>query len=66
LVSNTTVQGDRVLSGGNQGKIWHKGFPVIKEGDEKNGRSAYIEQFCKEEKEKHRVVTPGVSVICKM
>ena len=44
--------------------------PVIKEGDEKNGRSAYNEQFCKEEtdlaRKRSRVVTPGVSTIRKI
>ena len=38
-----------MLSGGIKARSGLRESPVIKEGDEKNGRSAYNEQFCKEE-----------------
>ena len=39
-----------MLSGEIKARSGLRESPVIKEGDEKNGRSAYNEQFCKEEK----------------
>ena len=38
-----------MLSGEIKARSGRRESPAIKEGDEKNGRSAYNEQFCKEE-----------------
>ena len=38
-----------MLSGEIKARSGQRESPVIKEGDEKNGISAYNEQFCKEE-----------------
>ena len=40
-----------MLSGEIKARSGLRESPVIKDNDEKNGRSAYNEQFCKEEKD---------------
>ena len=57
-----------MLSGEIRARSGQRELPVIKEGDEKNGRSAYNEHLCKRgmilQEKKHRVVMPGTFVIC--